>query len=150
MQIQSDLCPMFSYSKNIIIIFFLITLFLFNLLRLKKRKKVIKVVIPDKKSIYNIKNNYLIKLDNLLNDINNNKINNRNAYQFLSNLIRNFVYETTNIKLQNYTLTDIEKTNLPNIYELVSEYYDPEFSKISKGNINSSIEKTRKVIEKWN
>ena len=63
---------------------------------------------------------------------------------------RSFIFETTNIKVQNYTLNDISKINMPTLYELVSEYYDPEFSRISKGNIINSIAKTREVIVKWN
>ena len=38
---------------------------------------------------------------------------------------------------------------MPILYELVEEYYVPEFSEKSIGNIKLSIEKTRKVIEKW-
>jgi len=56
----------------------------------------------------------------------------------------------TNIKVQNYTLSDIEKINIPILYELVKEYYEPEFSKSSEGNILISLEKTRKVMESWN
>ena len=79
----------------------------------------------------------------------NNNISIREAYQKLSSTIRYFVYEVTNIKVQNYTLQDIKKLDMPILYELVEEYYVPEFSEKSIGNIKLSIEKTRKVIEKW-
>ena len=52
--------------------------------------------------------------------------------------------------MQNYTLKEIENLNMPILYELIKEYYNPEFSKNIKGNILSSIEKTEKVIHKWN
>jgi len=124
---------------------------MFVYLRPPKKKDIEKtVVIPTHKEIDAIKKDYLLKIQKLLDDFNNNKISSRLAYQSLSLLIRHFIYEATNIKVQLFTLKDIEKVGMPVLYELVSEYYDPEFSKISKGNIVSSIEKTRKVIEKWN
>ena len=152
MQVASDLRPMFSYSLWPIIICIIIIIVLIILIKLKafKRKKKELPIIVKKANIYEIKNKYLKLIDNLEEDVNNNKINNRLAYQKLSSLIRNYIYEATGLKVQNYTLKDIEAINMPVLYELVSEYYDPEFSVISKGNILNSITKTRKVIEKWN
>ena len=63
----------------------------------------------------------------------------------ISVLIRLFVYELTGLEVQSCTLKDIKKLNIPVLYELIKEYYDPEFSKISKGNI-----KTKEVISRWN
>ena len=42
--------------------------------------------------------------------------------------------------LQNYTLEEIEKLKMQVLYELVKEYYTPEFAKESIGDINSAIE----------
>ena len=39
---------------------------------------------------------------------------------------------------------------MPILYELISEYYNPEFANISNGNFIYSIEKARGVVEKWN
>ena len=44
---------------------------------------------------------------------------------------------------------DIKSVDMPILYELVSEYYDPEFSKEAYGDIKKSINRTREVIEKW-
>ena len=154
MQVTTDLRPMFNYSLlptliSFIIIIIIILIILF--LKYKKKKEIVKeIVIPKNINIYEIKNKYLGLINNLLNDFSDERIDNRHAYQVLSKLIRNFIYETTNIKVQNYTLNDIKETNIPILYELVKEYYDPEFNNISKGNIISSIDKTRKVIERWN
>ena len=150
MQVQTELRPMFSYSIWAIII----TLILFIgiiFIRKYERKKVIKkeIVIPEYKDLMAIKRNYLTKIQKLFNDFNNKKISKREAYQALSSLVRNFIFEATNIKVQNYTLKEIKMINMPILYELVSEYYDPEFAISSRGNIISSIEKTRMVIEKW-
>ena len=152
MQVKTDLRPMFSYSLFPIIFLTLILVIIFILIKPKKKeeKEQIQVILPPKNDITEIKKRYLINLDNLTNSFVTKKINNRKAYQTLSSLIRNFIYETTNIKVQNYTLSEIQKVNIPVLYELVKEYYAPEFSEKSKGNIIVSIEKTRKVIEKWN
>lgn len=151
MQVQTELRPMFSYSFLIIIIAALVTLLIYLLIKFLKKKEIRKtVIVPSHKDIINIKKKYLLKLQELLNNLNNEKITSRKAYQNLSNLIRNFIHETTNINVQNYTLKEISLVNIPILYELVSEYYNPEFAKFSKGNIILSIEKTRGVIEKWN
>ena len=149
MQVSTDLKPMFSYSfiPILIIVILIIIIFIINKIRINKTQK--KIVIPSKININEIKQKYLIKINDLINNLKSNKITSRKAYQNLSQIIRNFVYEATNIKVQNYTLSDIKKLKLPALSNLIEEYYDPEFSKISKGNILSSIEKTRKEIEKW-
>ncbi len=150
MQVSTDLKPMFSYSfiPILIIVILIIIIFIINKIKINKTQK--KIVIPSKININEIKQKYLIKINDLINNLKSNKITSRKAYQNLSQIIRNFVYEATNIKVQNYTLSDIKKLKLPALSNLIEEYYDPEFSKISKGNILSSIEKTRKEIEKWN
>ena len=104
----------------------------------------------DEKDINRIKEKYLKRLDNIEEKLNSNKISVRHAYQMLSANIRYFVFEVTNIKVQNYTLREIEKLKMPILSELIEEYYAPEFAEYSVGNIKTSLEKTRKVIEKWN
>lgn len=151
MQVQTELRPMFSYSFLIILITALVTILIYILIKYLKKKEIRKkVIVPSHKDILNIKKKYLLKLQELLNNLNIGKITSRKAYQNLSNIIRNFIHETTNINVQNYTLKEISLVNIPILYELVSEYYNPEFAKISKGNITLSIEKTKGVIEKWN
>ena len=151
MQVTTELRPLFSYSFiPIIFLLILIALTIFINKYLKKKEIQEKLIIPNPKDLLIIKRKYLAKINELLNNFHNKKITNRKAYQELSSLIRNFIYEATNIKVQNYTLKEISLLNMPILYQLVSEYYDPEFSKISKGNIIISIDKTRMVIEKWN
>ena len=153
-EISTPLQEPFSYSIiPIVVLGFLIIIlvFLYIFLKSKKKKNTIPVIIePNLKDRNQIKAIYLNKLNELLKKVEENSITNRFAYQELSILIREFIYEMTNIKVQNYTLSDIEKINIPILYELVKEYYEPEFSKSSEGNILISLEKTRKVMESWN
>ncbi len=149
MQIKTELNDMFSYSLFPVIILFVITvIFLLYLIIIKNSKKY-NIITPNKKKLLNIKNNYLNNLDILLNDYSNNIISKREAYHRLSLSIRNFIYETTNIKVQYFTLEDIKSIDIPILYDLVSEYYNPEFSRKSEGNFYDSIERTRMVISRW-
>lgn len=152
MQITNEFKPLFSYSL-ITILFFLILLFinLYFLLKLinNKVKENIPEVKQPSKDLILIKNRFIKEIDLLKLQIENNEITNRKAYQRLSKIIRTFIYEMTSIKVPNYTLEEIKKININSLTQLVEEYYDPEFSKISKGNIKESIEKTRQVIDSW-
>lgn len=154
MQVETELSDMFSYSFLPIIIFIvllLVVIIIFKIYKphVKKAKSIPKVAPLSHKDTLSIKNKYLLELDKLVEEVNNNSINTRKAYQKLSKLIRNYIFEATGIKVQNYTLAEIEKVNMPSLCELVREYYDPEFSFSSSGNVIESINKTRVVIEKW-
>ena len=151
MQVLTELKSMFSYSiVPIIVLLFLIIIIIIILKLINKMELKKQVIIPNHKELIDIKKRYLLRIQELENNLNNNSISSRKAYQSLSNLIRTFIYEATNIKVQNYTLKEINTLNMPILSDLVTEYYDPEFSVISKGNIISSINKTKGVIEKWN
>lgn len=156
MQISVKLQDMFSYSIYYIFIVFILVFALtiyFIVTRKKKTRDNEEEIIVKKaetKDLNTIKNKYIKKIENLEEKLNNKKISIRVAYQNLSSIIRYFVYEVTNIKVQNYTLREIERLKILELSELIKEYYAPEFAKHSLGNIKESISKTRKVIEKWN
>ena len=110
----------------------------------EKIPKKIKLNIPE------IKNKYLKQLDLIQSQYFNNKIELREAYQQISSEMRLFVFEMTDIKTQNYSLAEIKELNLPILYELIEEYYEPEFASKSVGDFNASITKARRVISEWN
>lgn len=141
---------MFSYSFIPIIILLIIILCLilyFLLNKQSKGKKPIKVVKPI--NVEDIKKKYIISIDHLWQEISENKIDSRQAYQNLSKLIRHFIFEVTGIKVQNYTLEEIKRVNMPVLTSLITEYYHPEFALGIKGDIMASIKRTREVILKW-
>lgn len=153
MHVQTDLQDMFSYSlipTLITLIIIAIILIIYIIYTNKKKKVIVPIIKPIAKDVNKIKLKYLKEINDLLTKVKNNNITNRKAYQALSIIIRKFVYEMTSIRVQVCTLKDIEMLNIPILYELVSEYYHPEFAEISSGNIISSIEKTKGVIERWN
>lgn len=155
MQTSVNLQEPFSYSEYpmIIIVGILIILAIYWIdkkIRKKAKKDIIQVKQVSQEDTRKIKDKYLKILEELNQKIENNQISLRGAYQEISSIIRMFVYEETNIQVQNYTLRDIEKINMPVLYELVREYYTPEFARNSKGDIKASLNKTKEVIEKWN
>ena len=152
MQIEFELQPLFTFSILPLLIMFIIfggmTIFIVIKL-LKSKKKSCKITISPK-NVNLIKNNFLNKINELEEKFDNNLLTSRKTYQELSVLIRLFVYEITGLEVQKCTLLEIEKLNIPVLTELIKEYYEPEFSKLSRGNIKNSINKTKGVVLKWN
>lgn len=148
----------FTYSFiPLIITFLLIIGFTIYIILSKKVKEKVKgkieevKVIPERniKNMPVIKNKYLQQLNDIEDKYINKKIELRKAYQLISEAIRLFVFEVTDITTQNYSLTEIKKINIPVLYELIEEYYEPEFASKTIGDFNSSINKARRVINEW-
>ena len=157
MQTSIKLQDPFKYSVIPLIILlsviFLITFCLIYLKIRKKSKEVTVKEIPEKniKNIPVIKGKYINLLDSIEYKYKNNEITLRTAYQQISEAIRMFVFEITDITTQNYSLSEIKKLKLPHLYELIEEYYEPEFaSKSIVGDFEVSINKARGVIKQWN
>ncbi len=156
MQTSINLQEPFTYS--IIPLVFLVIIIMILIYFLLKNRKIVTVEkeivkeIPEKniKNIPVIKNKYLKQLDKINKEFKENLITLREAYQSISEVIRLFVFEVTDITTQNYTLTEIKKLDLPVIYELIEEYYEPEFASKSIGDFDASINKTRRIINEWN
>ena len=95
------------------------------------------------------KNKSIAELDSLEKEYKDNKVSYRNTYVRISDIIRSFIFDATKINVQNYTLQDVEKLDMPVLTELMKEYYKPEFSYNEQGNVIESINKTREAIRKW-
>ncbi len=153
MQVTVKLREMFHYSLYPSLFFlglFLGTILIFLGISFKKKKEQKKPVPTILKDPNAIKQKYLQKLEQLKNLLQNKTISSRKGYQELSKYIRKFIFELTNIKVQNYSLEEIKQLNIPILYELVKDYYRPEFARKSEGNILEAIEKASEVIRKWN
>ena len=157
MQTSIKLQSLYNYSNIPLVIFGFLVIILtaYFILKVKKNKKT-KIIKTEKKSEENIKNilakkeKYLKQLDKIDNKYKNKKIVLRKAYQQISATIRLFVFEVTNIKTQNYSLSEIKELNMPALYELIEEFYEPEFASRSEGDFEVSINNARRVIEEWN
>ena len=123
-------------------------IYLKDALRRKKNKKP-KVKKASKKPLPVLKWEYLQKLEYLERRVGSGGVSMRGGYQDLSGLIRDFVHDATGIKVQNYSLREIQKVGIPGLTALVQEYYEPEFARQSMADIRASMFRTRKAIELW-
>lgn len=152
--LQNYILSPFIYLGLVIIAIVILAISFFNYKEKKKLAGTTKLEIKeayerDKKRIIK---KYLKKIDKLSKEVESEKRELKLEYQILSKIIRDFVYEMTGVKVQNYSLQEIKEANIEKLYKLVEEYYTPEFAEnAEKSNydIKASIEKTRKVIEKW-
>lgn len=157
MQITVKLQKMHSYSLELPIIagvlwaLFIITILVIIIKKIRASKanenRYREITVQDREQI---KARYVRMLNELEARCRNRKVSNRRAYHELSKITRNYVYETTGVKVQNYTLDEIKGTNMAGLYNVVSDCYAPEFSIDKNGDIYSSIVKARKVVEGWN
>ena len=158
MQTSINIQDPYTYSVlPLIITICLITMLTVYLIYLKIRKKKMTPIeeikeIPEKniKNIPVIKQKHLRQLDSIEYKYDNNLIELRKAYQLISGTVRMFVFEATDITTQNYSLSEIKNLNIPNLYDLIKEYYKPEFASKSEGDFKASINKARRVINEWN
>jgi len=116
-----------------------------------KKPKPAPVIAPPVvvRDMHRLKQKYIALCDNLGAGITGKQIPLRKGYQKLNEIIRFFVFEAVGIKVQNCTLADIEKLNMPSLYALMREYYKPEFAEISAGDIHEALRKTKEVIWHW-
>ena len=157
MQTSINLQEMYQYKiLPIFVLIFLIFFITYYLIKNKdvNQKNDIKEKIkeiPEKniKNIKIIKGKYLNQLDSIEHKYKNKTIELRKAYQLISETIRMFVFEITDITTQNYSLSEIKKLNIPILYDLIEEYYEPEFASKPKGDFENSIIKARRVINEW-
>ena len=126
MQTSINLQEPATYSIIPLIIVFILIIIEFYYLFYKKnnKNKIIKnkeKLIPEKniKNIKLIKEKYFDKLNQVENKYKNKIINLREAYQLISEIIRLFVFEITDITTQNYSLSEIKKLNIPDLFNLI-------------------------------
>lgn len=161
MQTSINLQKLYNYSVWPLLLFFFIFVIMtvsLIVILLKKNKKntvvkkpVIKE-IPEKniKNVPVIKDKYISKLNEIEKKHKEEKIDLRKAYQQISETVRLFVFEVTDISTQNFSLSEIKKANIPGLYELIEEYYEPEFAKKSIGDFDDAINKARRIVSEWN
>ena len=116
--------------------------------RLKKAKQI-KLKRIAESTLEGLKKKYIGELTCIEMNLRNQKITVRQAYQKMSICIRLFVHDVTGIKVQKYTLSEIKKVNMPQLTNLVREYYEPEFALESRTDVMGSVQRTRAVIESW-
>lgn len=150
--------PPFLYSIWLPVILFLLLIIvsiLIVIFKLRKKKPVevkpvqqmpVETVRHD---ISGVKGKYLGLLDKLSLHYKEGKITNKDAYQKLSVIIRDFVLDMSGIDLTKSTLSQIKEKNIPIVSELIGYYYLPEFAYGTNEDPIPAINDAKKVIGKW-
>lgn len=115
----------------------------------KRRLEALREKAPERIPLEVLKGKYMNLIFQLETKLMNGQINNRDAYTELSSIFRTFVFEATGIEAHKYTLYDIQGLNIPIVYNLVDNYYSPEFAENNPGNIRESIEITKGAVSRW-
>lgn len=138
------------YIGIALLVLVILTTFILIIIKLAKREvKVEPIKQEEVFDLAKVKSEYIAKIDELKSKVDDNKISQRKSYNELSLIIREFVFKVTKIDVLKYTLMEAKKLGNKELIELLSEYYEPEFSKEGKGDLINSIKKTRKVISEW-
>ena len=127
---------------------------LYNLVKdiQKKEKPVEEAPKPVfvKPDLSKLKAEYIDKLNKIEIKYNEDTTKIRPAYEGMSKVVREFVYKATGTEVDKFTLAEISRTAFAGLTKLVGEYYQPEFDKISEGDVRASLERTRRLVAEWN
>ena len=151
--LRYDLLPIIMIAGILAVITIVIIVML--LLRIRKNRKsskknTVKELLWTKPDITKLKQEYLARLYEIESRFDADRTRIRPSYEQMSVLVRDFAFKATGIEVDKYTLYEIRQTHLQKLADLVEEYYEPEFDKISSGDVKASIEKTRRLIAEWN
>ena len=163
METTINLRRLFDFSKLPIIItaailglltVAIVLMLLYNLLKDWQRKEKTKEVIEEKVFVKpdmdKLKAEYLALLDGIEAKFNEDTTKIRPAYEGMSRVVRDFVYRATGTEVDKFALYEICQTEYQDLAVLVGEYYQPEFDKISEGDVRESLQKSRRLVSEWN
>ena len=132
----------------------IIAMFLYGILKnlqpKEAKKKEVEKEVFVKPDLAKLKTQYLALLDKIEAQYNQDTTKIRPAYEGMSKVVREFVYKATGTEVDKFTLAEISNTEFKELTMLVGEYYQPEFDKISEGDVRSSLEKSRRLVAEWN
>ena len=140
-------------AVTLAIIIYIIVRIVSRLLKNRKKKPEIVVVRETswtKPDMAKLRAEYLARLDAIEADFNKDTTGIRPAYENMSRTVREFAYKATGVAVDKYTLSEIRSTEFGSLAELVEEYYEPEFDKISEGDVRQSLENSRRLVRQWN
>ena len=131
----------------------IILMFLYTLLKNYKKKP--KVVVEEKPvfvkpDMTKLKAEYLSLLDGIEAKFNADPTKIRPAYEGMSRVVRDFVFRATGTEVDKFALYEICQTEYKDLASLVGEYYQPEFDKISEGDVRDALAKSRRLVTEWN
>lgn len=132
-----------------------IFLFIIAELRKKSEKKALPAAYEEMRPKFpphsrQVRDSYLAQLRFTRLCYSQGSIDCKEGYQRLSQIIKGFVNDYSEIDVASKTLAEIRGMELPYIETLVEEYYAVEFAPDMDGDLYKSLDTTEKVIELWN
>jgi hypothetical protein len=162
METTVNLRRLFDFSKLPIIItaavlglltVAIVLMLLYNLLKdmkRKEKKEVVEEKVFVKPDMEKLKTEYLALLDGIEAKFNEDTTKIRPAYEGMSRVVRDFVFRATGTEVDKFALYEICQTEYKDLADLVGEYYQPEFDKISEGDVRDALQKSRRLVSEWN
>ena len=158
MQTSVKLQDMMSYSLLLTIIaiaVIVLPLILFAILKFvkfkpkKKDPKAKPAAVKRKYDPVTLRNMYLEKIKEVETRYTTGLIDMRQAHIELSSVVREYCSEASGIPANSLTLKEIEFLNVPSLYNLIKEFYEPEFAPASDKDITLSFRNAREVVNSW-
>ena len=158
MQTSVKLQDMMSYSvimtivAVVMIVLPVIIFIILKLTKFKPKQKVKKVkAAPVKKKVDPavLRSMYLEKIKEVETRYNTSLIDFRQAYIELSSIVREYCSEASGVPANSLTLRELEVLNVPSLFNLIKEFYEPEFAPASDRDINQSFRNAREVVNSW-
>lgn len=158
MQVTVELQDNYSYIPLILLVLVTAVIICLLIVWAGKEKKAEKKVKPEepvqvpvnpRSRAMDLKRKYDRELICLEDAFDRKDLSERDAYQKLSRLVRDFAHEMTGVKVQNYTLQELRSIGMPQLTALIEECYVPEFALGNQSDVSASIKKARKVISEW-
>ncbi|MBR2523846.1 MAG: hypothetical protein IKE53_05335 [Clostridiales bacterium] len=149
---------MMSYSLILTVIAIAIVVLpvlIFSLIKLigfkpkKREKKAAKPKPKRKLDPQALKALYLEKIKETETRYTNNLIDMRAAHLDLSRIVREYCSEASGLPYDNLTLSELYRFNMPELYNLIREFYEPEFAPSSDKDIAASFSNARGVVTSW-
>lgn len=119
------------------------------------RKKVPKTLANSKPPVYAkpdlaaLKQKYIALIQDVEAQHQAGSVGLRKLHHQLSYLLRLFVYELKSVRLDTFTLEDLQKSRYKSVAETIERYYLPEFLEVEQGNAAEAIELAMRVINEW-
>lgn len=114
-----------------------------------KEKEAPKEVFVPRKTLYQLKEEYIKLIDAIEKKYINSEIDSRELHLELSSAVKKFVEEVTGVSASSFVLSDFAKHKMPTIEGLLEVFYAPEFAPESVME-QQSADNARKVVREWN
>ncbi len=117
--------------------------------RVQKTIKTLPQISYTPPDINLLKQKYLALIDDVEKKYATHEYTQRSSHQALSLLLRFFVYEAQNHRVDVMTLSDLRKTKYQTLAKAIEGLYVPEFRRHEQGDVAVAANEARGVVRSW-